>query len=53
MTKHNPNSDPKFQKWDKLLGAGKSIMELFAIFRIGCVFRKEVISNFVFKCVFK
>ena len=53
VTKHNPNKDPKFQKWDKLLGAGKSIMELFAIFRMGCVLRKEVISDFIFECVLK
>lgn len=53
VTRHSPRRDPKFQKCDKLLGAGKSIIELFAILRIGCVFRIEIIGDFIFKRVLK
>lgn len=39
-TRHNPRSDPKFHKVDKLTGAGRSISDPLITLIRGCVCRR-------------
>jgi len=46
VTRHSPNSEPKFHHAEMLLGAGKSTNALLAILINGWVFRVLIINFF-------